>query len=64
MSRLGIRGFNPKLKKAAARLEDLRMPEDEPTPPNTLAELRHDMERRRLIRDQIRQIEDAHLERL
>src|SRR5208337_3673595 len=28
--RLGIRGFNPKLKKAAGRLEDLRTPEDEP----------------------------------
>jgi transposase len=56
LSRLGIRGFNPKLKKAAERLEDLRMPEDEPIPPNTLAELRRDMERRRLISDQIRQI--------
>jgi transposase len=64
LSRLGIRGFNPKLKKAAARLEDLRTPEDEPIPPNTLAELRRDMERRRLISDQIRQIEDARLERL
>src|SRR6266852_2436072 len=48
--RLGIRGFNPKLKKAAGRLEDLRTPEDEPIPPNTLAELRRDMERRRLDR--------------
>jgi transposase len=62
--RLGIRAFNPKLKKAAGRLEDLRTPEDEPIPPNTLAELRRDMERRRLIRDQIRQIEEARLERL
>ena len=60
--RLGIRGFNPKLKKAARRLEDLRTPEDEPIPPNTLAELRRDMERRRLVRDQIRQIEEARLE--
>jgi transposase len=64
LSRLGIRGFNPKLKKAAARLEDLRTPEEEPIPPNTLAELRRDMERRRLISDQIRQIEDARLERM
>ena len=62
--RLGIRGFNPKLKKAAGRLEDLRTPEDEPIPPNTLAELRRDMERRRLVSDQIRQIEDARLERI
>src|SRR5437667_6278201 len=37
--RLGIRGFNPKLKKAAGRLEDLRTPEGEPIPPNTMAEL-------------------------
>jgi transposase len=62
--RLGIRGFNPKLKRAAGRLENLRTPEDEPIPPNTLAELRRDMERRRLVRDQIRQIEEAGLERL
>jgi transposase len=62
--RLGIRGFNPKLKKAAGRLEDLRTPEGEPIPPNTLAELRRDIERRRLISDQIGQIEDARLERI
>ena len=62
--RLGIRGFNPKLKRAAERLESLRTPEGEPIPPNTLAELRRDMVRRRLVNDQIRQIEDARLERL
>jgi transposase len=62
--RLGIRGFNPKLKKAAERLDGLRTPEGEPIPPNTLAELRRDMVRRRLISDQIRQIEDARLGRL
>src|SRR5215472_17409446 len=59
--RLGIRGFNPKLKKSAERLESLRTPEGEPIPPNTLAELRRDMERRRLISNQIRQIEEARL---
>src|ERR1700757_5031505 len=62
--RLGIRGFNPKLKKAAERLGGLPPPEGEPIPPNTLAELRRDMVRRRLVSDQIRQIEDAPLERL
>jgi len=62
--RLGIRGFNPKLKKAAERLDGLRTPEGEPIRPNTLAELRRDMVRRRLVSDQIRQIEDARLERL
>ena len=64
LTRLGIRGFNPKLKKAAERLDGLRTPEGEPIPPNTLAELRRDMVRRRLVSDQIRQIEDARLERL
>jgi transposase len=62
--RLGIRGFNPKLKKAAERLDGLRTPEGDPIPPNTLAELHRDMVRRRLVSDQIRQIEDARLERL
>jgi transposase len=62
--RLGIRGFNPKLKKAAERLEGLRTPEGEPIPPNTLAELRREMVRRRLVSDQMRQIENARLERL
>jgi hypothetical protein len=57
--RLGIRGFNPKLKKAADRLEGLRTAEGEPIPRNTLAELRRDMDRRRLVRDQIQQIEHA-----
>ena len=64
LARLGIRGFNPKLKKAVERLEGLRTPEDEPIPPNTLAELKRDMERRRLVRSQIRDIEEARLERL
>ena len=64
LARLGIRNFNPKLKKAAERLEGLHTPEGEPIPPNTLAELRRDMERRRLVMDQIRKIEDARLERL
>ena len=62
--RLGIRGFNPKLKKAAERLDGLCTPEGEPILPNTLAELRRDMVRRRLVSDQIRQIEDARLDRL
>ena len=62
--RLGIRGFNPKLKRAAGRLDGLHTPEGEPIPPNTLAELRRDMERRRLVSNQIRQIEQTRLERL
>ena len=37
--RLGIRGFNPKLRKAPEQLATLRTPEGGPIPPNTLAEL-------------------------
>ena len=61
MVRLGIRGFNPKLKRATTRLDGLRTPEGEPIPPNALAELRRDMERRQLVNNQIRQIEQARL---
>ena len=64
LTRLGIRNFNPKLKKAPERLQHLCTPEGEPIPPNTLAELRRDMERRRLVAEQIRQIEKTRLERL
>ena len=64
LARLGIRGFNPKLKKAPERLEHLRTPEGEPIPPNTLAELKRDMERKQLVAEQIRQIEKARLEQL
>ena len=62
--RLGIRGFNPKLKKAAERLSELRTREGEEIPPNSLAELRRDMERRRVVSNQIKQIENDRLERL
>src|SRR5262244_563232 len=62
--RLGIRGFNPKLKRAVGRLDSLRTPEGEPIPPNALAELRRDMERRRLVNNQIRQIEEERQERI
>jgi transposase len=64
LARLGIRNFNAKLKKAAERFEHVRTPEGEPIPPNTLAELYRDMERRRLVLEQIRQIEKARLEHL
>ena len=64
LARLGIRGFNPKLKKAVERLDGLRTPEGEPIPTNTLAELKRDMERRRLVRGQIHDIERARLEHM
>jgi len=43
--RLGVTGFNPKLRKAAERLDGLVTPEGEALPPNTLAELRRDLAR-------------------
>jgi transposase len=62
--RFGIRTFNVKLRKASDRLAVLRSPEDEPLPPNTGAELRRDMARLQLIRDQIKVIEEARLQQL
>ena len=56
LTRLGIRNFNSKFKRAPERLEHLRTPGGEPLPPNTLAELRRDMARSQLVVEQIRQI--------
>src|ERR1700674_3318626 len=64
LARLGIRGFNPKLRRAAESLEDLRTGAGEPLPPNTLAELRRDMAQLRFVADQIKQIEKAREARL
>ena len=64
LARFGIRGFKPTLRQAPARLERLRTPEGEPVPPNTLAELRREMARLRLLAEQIREIEAARLQRL
>ena len=61
---LGIRGFKPHLRHAAARLETLRTPEGVPLPANTMAELRREIARLRLIAEQIREIEAARVERL
>jgi transposase len=64
LARLGVRGFRPTLRKACERLGTLRTPEGAPLPPNTLAELRRDMARLRLVRDQIAELEAARLVRL
>ncbi len=64
MIRHGIRDFNVKRRKASERLERLCGPEGVPLPPNTLAELRRDMARLRLISDQIKEIEKMRLQRL
>jgi transposase len=64
LTRLGIRGFKPTLRKAAERLDGLRTPEGAPLPPNTMAELRREMARLHLIAEQIKAIEGARRERL
>jgi transposase len=62
--RWGIRNFKPTLRKAAERLEALQTPEGAPLPTNTLAEMRRDMVRLRLVREQIREIEAGRRRRL
>jgi transposase len=64
LARLGVRGFKPTLRGAAERLVALRTPEDEPLPPNTLAELRRDMARLCVVKEQIKEIEAARRVRL
>jgi transposase len=64
LARLGVRDFNPKLRSAPARLETVCTPEGASLPPNTRAELRRDMARLAVVREQIKQIEQARLERL
>jgi transposase len=62
--RFGIHNFKVKLRKAGDRLAALRGPEDEPLPPNTVAEMHRDMARLHLIREQIKAIEEARLKQL
>jgi len=62
--RFGVRNFKPTLRKAAERLAGLRTPEGEALPPQTQAELLRDMARLRLVKEQIKAIETARLERL
>ena len=62
--RFGVRNFKPTLRKAPERLETLRTPESGPLPPNSCAELRRDMARLRFVMEQIKEIEEARLQRL
>jgi len=62
--RFGVRAFKPTLRKASDRLVKLRTPERVPLPPNTIAEMRRDMARLLFVRDQIKEIERARLQRL
>ena len=62
--RLGIRGFKPELRRAPLKLDGLRTPEGLPIPPNTLDEIRRDLARLAMVREQIDLIEQARLERI
>jgi transposase len=64
LARLGIRGFNPKLRNAAARLAELRTGEGEAVPPLSVAELERELVRLALVRAQIRDIEADRQRRL
>jgi transposase len=64
MARLGIRKFKLRLRTACEQLEKLHTPEGVPVPSNTLAELRRDVARLQLVRDQIDAIEKERLQRL
>jgi len=56
-ARFGIRTLRPTMRKVAEKLEDLRTAEGTPLPQNTLAELRRHLARLRIVRDQIRAVE-------
>jgi transposase len=64
LARLGVRNFKLMLRTAPERLEALRTPEGAALPPNTLAELRRDLARLVFVKEQIKQLEAARLERL
>jgi transposase len=64
LARLGIRGFKPELRKAPQLVDALRTPEDALIPPNTLAEIRRDLVRLAILREQIKEIEQARLKHL
>ncbi len=55
--RLGIRDFNPALRRSVKQLETLVTPEGTPVPPNTLDEMRRDLARLAVVRQQIETIE-------
>ena len=51
---LGIRGFKPQLRTAPQLVGTLRTPEDLPIPPNALDEMRRDLARLAVVRQQSR----------
>src|SRR5208337_714503 len=64
LSRFGIRSFKPTLRKAEQKLSELRTAEGTLLPENTRAELRRDMTRLRIVREQLKEIEQQRLRKL
>jgi transposase len=62
--RFGIRSFNPLLRKAPQNLEKLQTAEGGPLPVNTLAEIKRDLARMAVVREQIAAIEKARVDHL
>ena len=60
----GVRSFNPVLRKAPEKLGAVRTPEGIPLPSNAVAALQRHMERFRILKEQIKAIEQTRLERL
>ena len=64
LARFGIRSFKPTLRKAAEKLDGLRTAEGTPLLENTRAELSRHLARLRVVREQIRAIEQKRLHKL
>lgn len=64
LARIGIRGFKPTLRKAEEKLGELHTAEGMLLPENTREELRRDMARLRVVREQIKEIEQQRLSKL
>src|SRR6516225_1633119 len=60
----GIRAFRPTLRNAEEKLKGLRIAEGTPVPDNTRAELCRLLARLRVVREQIRAVEQARLRKL
>jgi transposase len=64
LARFGVRAFRPTLRKAGEKLEGVRTAEGTPLLENTRAELRRYLARLRVVREQIRAIEQGRLRKL
>src|SRR5262245_45812201 len=64
LTRFGIRRFRLKLRKAEQQLKELRTAEGSLLPENTCAELFRHLARLHIVREQIRAIEKARLQKL